>query len=221
MVEYPDLTGFWFHGTVSPVAFGEWIIPPPVIRDEGVGNHTAVFLAKDRSWASQPGGKKLCRAQLTTCARVLDLRTGSEATEVLRKHLLDIEVGKPWRHTQQLRTKEAWEAAWRTGDAMRFQPAGFQREKFDKLHAQAMAAVNASRTLHAGQHVRPSDLKAAIEIQKLTRVWIEAICGSAKSLGFSVLAGREPDRTSSGLEWARDILAVFEPQSLTPPVWEM
>lgn len=210
--------GEWFHGTLrSRTKFSEWIIPPPVISDEGIGTHTAVFLARDRIWASHPGNKMVCRARLTPEARVLDLRVDSAESEALRERLLTIEHGTPWCHTRQLRAKEGWRAGWETGGATRFHPADFQLESFSRLQARA---DNALQNHAARRHVQQSDIDAVVEIMTLNRALIEAICVEAKGLGFSVMVGREPGRGVPGPELPRDILAVFEAASLTPPVWD-
>jgi hypothetical protein len=65
------------------------------------------------------------------------------------------------------------------------------------------------------RHVQQSDIGAAVEIMRVNRALIEAICVAAKGLGFSGLVGREPGRGVSGPELPRDILAVFEAASLT------
>lgn len=209
-----NLAEYWYHGTRSQARWTEWVIPPPVTLDLGIGGHTAVFFALEPYWASKSGQGTMCRVRLTLKARVLDLRTDSVDSDALRKHLLSIEHGKPWRHTMQLQTQERWRTGCVNGDALRFQPAGFQREKLSKLHGRAMKAI---QEREAGRQVQPSDYEAVVQIQNLTRSWIEAICAGAKGLGYTVLAAREPDNTGS--ERPHDILAVFEPQSLTPPEW--
>lgn len=214
-----EVFGAWFHTTSAQDPFRVWQVPPPSSSlDNQLGQHTAVFLARDRGWAERQNRGPICRAELISGAKVLDLRQPSPNSDKLRCLLLACEQRQLWRHTQQLRTVEAWDQDWRSGIAMDFQPASFQIMRWDQRKAEAARALN---SISEGRNVSPSHYRAEVELRRQRRAWIEAICSTVQSMGYDAWIGREASqetRQSSAYGW--DTLAVLKADVLTPPAWE-
>lgn len=197
----------WYHGTHQ--RFADWRFPPPrsPVKPE-LRPHTAVFLTTDMPLA-KGAGRNVCVSRLRPDAKVLDLRLPGEASEAMRQRLFATGLG---RHCVRTHDAAVWWAGWNTGEAMRFAPdqSAFSA-RFVRLVPDAQRAMSGSR--------QPQHRAAWLELQNLTREWIELVAVAGRDMGFDALIGNEIDSQRKGGAVACEVLFALTDKAIEAPHW--
>ncbi len=140
---------------------------------------------------------------------MLNLQLPGEASEVLRQRLHAADLG---RHCVRTHNAAVWWAGWNTGDAMRFAPdqSAFSA-RFMRLVPNAQRAMSGSR--------QPQHLAAWLELQNLTRDWIELVTVAGRDMGFDALIGNEIDSQRKGGAVACEVLFALTDRAIDAPRW--
>lgn len=197
----------WYHGTNT--RFADWRFPPPLPPEKkGLHPHTAAFLTSDLTLASG-AGQHLCSATLQPSARVLDLREMSSESDALRQAVGLADLGS---HCLWTRSVVDWCVGWNSGETMRFAPdrSAFSA-RLSNLMPLAKRAMAGSRA--------PAHQAAWLELQNLTRDWIELIVVTGRDLGYDALLANEVDQHRPGPPIACPLLIALNAKALTPPNW--
>ncbi|WP_128003101.1 MULTISPECIES: hypothetical protein [Piscinibacter] len=197
----------WYHGTDA--RFTDWQFPPPPLPEKkGLRPHSAVFLTSDLTLASA-AGQHLCTAQLQPSARILDLRRLSAESDTMRQAVGRAELGNHclWTHSVV-----DWCVGWNSGETMRFAP---DRSAFSARLASLMPPAELAK---AGSRA-PKHQAAWLELQNLTRDWIELIAVTGRDLGYDALLANEVDRHRPGPPIACPLLIALNAKALTSPNW--
>ena len=197
----------WLHGT--DIYFEEWQVPPPAPSHKpGILAHSVVFLTADLELAKGAGKLRggLCAARLKHGFNILDTSRESTKLEELRVATREKAIGSRCYFTSD---GQIWFEAWQTGDVMRFATI----DPYEGIYLQNMAAL-----VRSGQRTQAA-ISAFIEIQNLTRSWIEELAQTAKELGFHGLIGHEMDRFRPSGPTPCKVLFVLSQEILTKPKW--
>lgn len=197
----------WFHGT--EIMFNSWLVPPPKPEHKpGIFAHSVVFLTTDIELAKGAGESKggLCSAFLKQGFRILDTSLQNNTLEEFRIAVRKKPIGQRCAFPTQ---SQIWFKAWQTGDVMRY--ATTDPHEGTRLQNKVNLVLSGQKTREA--------LSAFIEIQNLTRRWIEELAQTAKELGYHGLIGHEIDRFRNSGPKPCKVLFVLSQEILTAPKW--
>ncbi len=194
----------WFHG--SDQSFDSWSFPPPPKPGENLlVPHTAIFFTSNLDFA-KVAGQRVARVSVSSESRILDATANYEASEKLRRTLLNHEIASKTVNVNH----DYWHEGWRTGNVLR------------------MAYSDPALELHLRKRIDNLSNKAGLSQEEASLViqqnsargLIELICVSAKNLGFDAIYGKEVDRHSHvGKVIAQPWLAVLSKGVVTEPEW--
>lgn len=171
--------------------------------------HGFISLSKDGTLAEGAGGITggLCRAKLVGSARVLDLRDKSDDALAHWQCVLGTEFGRDHALIQSF---DSWVQSCTNGEVLRLHTTN--QELGAKLaQLQTIAQATSSSLQHK--------VKAFLDVQNFTRLWIDSVITPAIRLGYEAVICAEIDSYRSTGPKACLNLYVFEPRALSAPEW--